>query len=107
MNLHNRLVLLVLIAGFSSTFSLAQQELAGIPDPTNEADGGGIATTKAGRPATVSSVISCTATGSDRRHCAADSSAGMVMLHPTADVACRRSTPKFTSYQNAVLARRR
>ena len=88
MNPYKRLVPLLLIAGFSSTLSLAQQKFAVTPDSTNEALGGGIATTKAGAPATVASVIDCASSGSERQHCAADTSAGVVMLHPTGDVAC-------------------
>ena len=88
MNLYKRLVLLALIAGFSSTLSLAQQRFAVTPDSANESLGGGIATTKAGTPTTVASVIDCASSGSERQHCAADTSAGVVMLHPTGDVAC-------------------
>ena len=46
------------------------------------------ASTKAGTMTTVNSIISCTSAGSERQHCTADTSAGVVMLHPTGDVAC-------------------
>jgi Protein of unknown function (DUF3011) len=38
--------------------------------------------------ATVSSVVSCVSTGDQRQHCAADTSAGVVMLRPTGETAC-------------------
>jgi len=88
MNLFQRLILLILIAGASATLSLAQQKVAGIPDSTNAANGEGSATPKVGTPATVASVINCASTGSERQHCTADTSAGVVMLHATADVTC-------------------
>jgi hypothetical protein len=37
---------------------------------------------------TVSSVVSCVSTGDQRQHCAADTSAGVVMLQPTGETAC-------------------
>ena len=37
---------------------------------------------------TVSSVVTCVSTGDQRQHCAADTSAGVVMLRPTGETAC-------------------
>ncbi|HSZ62597.1 MAG TPA: DUF3011 domain-containing protein [Terriglobales bacterium] len=37
---------------------------------------------------TVSSVVTCVSAGDQHQHCAADTSAGVVMLHPTGDVVC-------------------
>ena len=34
---------------------------------------------------TVSSVVTCVSTGDQRQHCAADTSAGVVMLRPTGE----------------------
>ena len=37
---------------------------------------------------TVSSVVTCVSTGDQRQHCAADTSAGVVMLRPTGETSC-------------------
>ncbi len=94
MRLHKNLpLMLFLLFGVSMLASpnvRGQQtlKLAGIPHSTDELGGGGIAPTATGTTTVVASIISCTSTGSERQHCTADTSAGVVMLHPTGDVAC-------------------
>jgi predicted porin len=43
---------------------------------------------QAGTSVAVSSVVECASSGPEMKHCAADTSAGVIMLHPSGSVAC-------------------
>jgi predicted porin len=90
MSLEKQVLLLAFVASISTTVSMAQQRPTTISafEGKGENTGAAITASNTGAQAAVSSVISCAATGSGTNHCAADTSAGVVLLHPTGDTAC-------------------
>ena len=88
MSLRKRLPPLVLIGCFASP-ALQAQHLSAVAADSSVGDGGtGLTEPKASAQSTVSSIISCASNGAELKHCTADTSAGVVMLHPTGDVVC-------------------